>query len=306
MAKSIRIPFLADIITVASLDEIRALNLNPAVDRSFTLEGPLINRIIKARLLKHTRASLGVLPAFLAREEEGRPQAREALTARLDAISDATIADDPSIPRLAGFVRGDTSASPGPDAQALICRLFNSEFEADMHTWEAALTLQKYLQAKPFFGFMARFSGRLGRAIVTLERAVKGDLEGIHAAGIAIHSLVASLSVMQALYANPVERRRTRVTNVAIRCVQAPERVIRTVNQNVQLPMRRKPVTGDTLILINLANAVLAEAASAPAFQAPGWAACPANGFVPRLLGCIWQAANELENNSDRHPLSRT
>ncbi len=138
MAKSLRIPFLVDIITVDSFDEIRALNFNTAVDRSFRVKGPLINRIIQARFRQHTRASTGVLPAFLAREEDDRPYARETLTSRLNAISSETIANDSSIPSLAGFVRGDTSASPGPDAQALICRLFNSEIEADMRTWQAA------------------------------------------------------------------------------------------------------------------------------------------------------------------------
>ena len=299
MARSVRIPFLVDIISVDSFDEIKALNLNPAVDRCFSVKGPLINRIIQARLRRHTRTSVGVLPAFHAREENARPYARETLASRLNAIGSETIANDSSIPLLAGFVRGDTAASPGPDAQALICRLFNSQFEADMRTWQAALTLQKYLQAKPFLGLMSRLSGRLGRAIATLEQAVNKDIDGVHAVGIAIHSLVASVQVMQELYANPVERHRTTTKNVAIRCVQAPERIVRTVNRRVQLPMRRKPVTDDTLIMINLANAVHAVPDSAPAFQAPGWAACPANGFVPRLLASIWQAAKELENSND-------
>jgi hypothetical protein len=293
MARSIRIPLLVDIIIVKTLDEIRALAANPAVDRDYWPTGPLVNRIIKARFTRATRTKDGMLPAFLGRDFKNRKVSRKELTERLDAIDDASIKSDPDLAKLAAYVRGETTREPGQEAQALVCRLFNPEFQANRSTWRAAKTLHKYLQRPPYRGFLVRFSGRLGRAVATLDQAVNQDIEGVHAIGIAVHSLVSSIKSMRELYANRVDRERTNERNVAIRCVQAPDRVVRTVNRRVQLPMRRKPVTNATLLLINLNEAVLVEAGTEAAFQSLSWAACPAHGFVPRLLGVVWLAAKE-------------
>ena len=72
MARRIRIPGLVDLLRVSDAEEIRALNAEPCIDRNFIARGPLINRLIVARIRRWFRISGQFLPSLARRDDAAR------------------------------------------------------------------------------------------------------------------------------------------------------------------------------------------------------------------------------------------
>jgi hypothetical protein len=181
----------------------------------------------------------------------------------------------------------------GPHVQAILVRLFNPGLTADPNLWRAACRLQAFLQAPPVLGLRHRLFWRLKRAIADLDRAVDGQPDGVHAAGIAVHSVVASLRTMRTLALDPASQPRLGEASIVLQCVVPPKRLPREVTAPLQFPCRRNPVTPAALIFADLRRIFERHGDVGVAFQAGSWAECPASHYAPRLLRVIWAAAQE-------------
>src|SRR5262245_13293218 len=105
MARSIRIPFLADLNKVDSKADVRTLNANADLDRRFEPRGPLINRLLMRTVTGALQVDGKRLPSVAPRGDAARAREQQALRARLDpAIK--PLWDDETLGRLVAAVSG--------------------------------------------------------------------------------------------------------------------------------------------------------------------------------------------------------
>ncbi len=286
----LRIPALLDLLTVSDPDTIADLGDDPRLDRRFGGEGPLFNRLVTGRILKALSIDGEPLPP-VAPHGPARPKpAQAALEARLGPIAASLGADDPSVARLAGYVRGDgPESSIGPIAQQAVGRLFRADYVADASSWEAAQVLDQAPRTfNPALLLRWAFTGAVPKARRLLADKVGGDPSGVHGTGVAVHNLVAGFARMRALYADPSSRRRLTAEAAAAQCLVAPQQVAR--QSTGAGPTRAGELGPATLVLLRLEAANTRAPGASMAFMSQSWARCPAHAWAPALLAAVWRA----------------
>jgi len=132
MARRIRLPGIVDVVLVSDPAEIRAFNDARGVDRNFVLRGPLINRLIVARI-RHWFQIMGqLLPSLMPRHDHVRADHQQKLAAAVDPMSSNKLWSDSQIDALAAYVRGGgTDEAAGIVAQQIVGSLFDPLYHAD-------------------------------------------------------------------------------------------------------------------------------------------------------------------------------
>ncbi len=197
----LHIPALLDLLTVSDPDLIADLADDPRLDRNYGGRGPLINRIVSGRVRKALSLNGEPLPPVAPHGPERPKPAQAALEARLNAIAAALGPGDPSVEKLASYVRGEgPDASVGPLAQEAVGRLFSADYKGDARSWAAARVLD---QAPRSFNLLLVFwwavTGAVAKARHLLADKVGSDPSGVHGTGVAVHNLVTGFSRMRAL-----------------------------------------------------------------------------------------------------------
>jgi hypothetical protein len=290
MARAIRVPGLVDLVTVDDPAAIRALAAEPRLDRRFTAAGPLVNRVLARRVRSLLQVGGLRLPAVAPREDPARATAQAALEGRLDPAG-RPLWTEADVEALAGWVRGAGHPSEvGPLAQGVVGRLFDPAYRADFDGWEAALLLDAAPRARnPLTLLWWRVSGRLARARRLLAARVGGDPGGVHATGIAIHTLVRSLERLRALVAEPGARDSLGADAVLARCLAAPRSVMRQATDHATTAALT--VRPGTLVVLELDAALARQPGPELALMTGSWSRCPAHRLVPALLLAVWERA---------------
>jgi len=287
----LHIPALLDLLTVSDPDLIADLADDPRLDRNYGGRGPLINRIVSGRVRKALSLNGEPLPPVAPHGPERPKPAQAALEARLNAIAAALGPGDPSVEKLASYVRGEgPDASVGPLAQEAVGRLFSADYKGDARSWAAARVLD---QAPRSFNLLLVFwwavTGAVAKARHLLADKVGSDPSGVHGTGVAVHNLVAGFSRMRALWADPAARRRLTPEAAAAQCLVAPQQVLRQPTEaSLTLAGDLSPVT---LVLLQLDAANMRAPSARTAFMTQNWARCPAHAWVPALLAAVWRTA---------------
>jgi hypothetical protein len=288
MVRTIRVPFLADLLIAEEADAIRALAAEARLDRGAPVRAPLLNRIIAHRVADVLQVEGRPLPSVAPRDTPGRAAARDALETRLDARR----IDQEHLDAVAAHVVGRGDRPLGPLVQEVIGRLFVAEFRATDETWQAARLLDQAARTlNPIRRLIWAFTGRVNDARRLLARAVVGDPATLHAVAIAVHNLIVSFERMRALAAGPGGLARHTPAEAASICLAAPPRVLRYATApgaNAHATFR-----AGTLVLIGLEAARARTLAHDVAFLTETWSRCPAHAWVPALLEAVWQRAAE-------------
>jgi hypothetical protein len=288
MVRTIRVPFLADLLVAEEADAIRALAAEARLDRGAPARAPLVNRMIAHRVADVLQVEGRPLPSAAARDAPGRAAARDALETQLDARR----INQEHIDALAAFVVGRGGRPLGPLVQETIGRLFVAEFRATDETWQAARLLDQAARTlNPIRRLIWAFSGRVNDARRLLARRFAGHLAALHAVAIAVHTLVVSFQRMRALAAGPGGVARHSPAEAASICLAAPPRVLRYATApgtNAHSTFR-----AGTLVLLGLGAARARTLAHDVAFLTETWSRCPAHAWVPALLEAVWQRAAE-------------
>jgi predicted nucleic acid-binding protein len=290
---SIRIPFLIDIKRVDTKPDVRAVANDQTLDRDFKVQGPLVNRVLIARLNDALRFDGKPLSAVTPRGDAERARRQAALHARLDPAK-ASLWDDATLARLVAAVRGPSGDDIGPAAQQAVGRLFDANYVADAESFRAAQDLDNAARTpNPFQWLVLRLTGRLRRAKRLLREKVNGDLDGVHGTGVAVHNIVRGLVTMRELW-----RKQPRpLPDDAVRaCLYAPRIVLREAT--VQAETAVGDVRPGTLVLVELDKLRAVSPDAESVFMADTWAECPAAAFVVMLLRAIWIAAIAAERAS--------
>ena len=287
MARSIRIPFLADLKKVDSKAEVRTLNANADLDRRFEPRGPLINRWLMRTVTSVLRVDGKLLPAVAPRGDASRAREQQALRARLDpAIK--PLWDDETLGRLVAAVSGRAGADTiGPAAQQAVGRLFVPSYLGNAESFQAARDLDDAIHSRnPIRRLLLHATGRLRRSRRLLATRVNGNLAAVHGTGIAVHNMVHSFQKMRELF---LRGERASADEVVQRCQSAPSTVLRQATapgQTVAGGMRN-----GTVMLLRLDTIRETSPDAETVFMAGTWAECPALLFVPALYRAVWDGA---------------
>lgn len=294
MVRRIRIPLLIDIMQVDDGPTIGAINRHPHLDRAYDKAGPLFNRMLAARLMRIFRIDGRLFPTMLGREDEERLRAQAALAVSLrDAVLPGLAGDNP----LLAYVRGNGPRDKaGPALQALIARQFDPAFTPQageaQRLWDAAIRFDAAARtANPLRWLHQALFGTLHADRNILAGAVGRDPMAIHAIGIAVHNIMTSLDRLRACHDDPVRRHALNGQAAAIAALAAPASVLRQAKGIADVP--GGSLTRGTLVRFQLADAAERTLDPDTAFQSSSWSACPASGFVARLLALIWTRARE-------------
>ena len=227
MSSHIRIPFLIDIHRVTSSRLIIQEVNNPDLDRDYIYRGPLINRLIVARMKAAMRVKelvlrggaemslntprikkmfappLRVSHSWFPSAESVSDLARINEHAELEARINKSdhIWDEDLIQTAAKFVRGEIKRPADEIMQELTGRLFVTSFVSSEKTVRAGKCINQAIRSfSPFNWIYWITTGALHKAHSQLSREMKGDLSGVHSISIAVQNLTKSLEEMRSLY----------------------------------------------------------------------------------------------------------
>lgn len=290
MGTRIRIPALLDLLIVSDGQEILASADHPKLDRGPLPHGPLLNRLIAGIPAQVLRTGDGALPSALPRGDNDRAAAQRALATRLAAPAPW---DEESLNMVAGWLQARSPAL-GPACQQQIGRLFVPGFRASRATWHAATVLQRAL-TNPVLRLVWSVTGEIRRAQTVLSNAMGGDRAGVHAIGIAVHSLVRAVERLEHVLADASLRATVSDPGALGYAVSAPDSVLRYATGYAETP--GGPIAPGTIVLFRLDAEANRLADPRLAFLSESWSACPAAGLVPRLLAEIWARATGQDAN---------
>jgi len=314
MSRHIRIPFLIDMHRVTSSRLIIQEVNNPDLDRDYIYRGPLINRLIVARMKAAMRVRQLVLgggaetplsssrikkmftpplrvshswfPSAKSVSNLARIDEHAALEARLNKGSH--IWDKDLIQTAAKFVRGEIKRPADEIMQELTGRLFVADFVSSEKTVRAGKRINQAVRSFSPFNWMYWIAtGALHKAHSSLSKDMQGDLSGVHAISIAVQNLTKSLETMNSLYQSG--HNTSSVAEIQARILHAPDNVLRqskTVSSSQLGPL--KP---GTLVVFSVHQAAKKNLDSRLSFLTVSPSKCPAHRAVPSLLNQIWMEA---------------
>lgn len=295
MARAVRIPGLADLLVVSDPDEIKALAQDDRLDRRFSARGPLLNLILTHRIRSLLEVDGIRLPAVAPRHDPRRAaRQRELETALLPQPGGRAWADEDEA-ALARWVGGaGDKVEIGPLVQGIIGRLFEPGYPASPESYAAACLLDRAPRARnPLLLAWWQISGRLMRARRLLARLVNGDPAGVHATGIAMHTLVRAFEAMRQLTAEPGLRSRLSAEAMLASCLVAPVSVLRQATELAVRPAGE--LRPGTLVVLELEAARARHPGPELALMTESWSRCPAHAWVPALLRAVWARAAALD-----------
>jgi hypothetical protein len=295
MARSIRIPFLADLKMIRDMADVKALSASPDLDRRFEKSGPLINRLLLGSVKGAMNVDGKPLPSVAPRTDAERARNQVALREQLDPAA-GPLWDAETLGRLVAAVRGETGVDTiGPAAQQAVGRVFVKTYVGNAESWQAARDLDDAVHSKNIFRRLAlNFTGQLRRSRRLLADRVNGSLAGVHGTGIAVHNMVHGFATMRELLRAPGAP--LSADEAIKRCLVAPPSVLRQANAPGHT------VAGDVrsgTILVYELEKIRPKNPDA-VFMTGTWAECPALLFVPALYAAVWNSACAAEKTEKR------
>ena len=285
-----RIPYLLDVVRVDQAAVIASVSEDPRLDRDFSGPGPLFNRLVARRVRRALHVDGTPLPAVAPRHYPNRAEEQASLEGRLaDQIAVGTPAAE-QIDRLAAYVRGEQDeAALGPTVQEAIGRIFAEDYRGTRDTWRAAQVLDAAPRTRNPFRLLAwAVTGAVRRSRQTLAQAARSNPAGVHATGIAVHSLVRSLQAMREVWRETASGNVTAEVAV-IRSLRAPQTVLRRWSAPATTILGEMRPGALTIFELDAARA----RAPGPhtTFMTESWTRCPAHAWTAALLHAVWTRA---------------
>lgn len=287
MARRIRLPGIVDVVLVSDPAEIRTLNDARGVDRNFVLRGPLINRLIVARIRRWFQIMGQLLPSLTPRYDQVRADHQQKLAAAIDPSSGKTLWSNSQLDALAAYVcGGGTDESVGIVAQQIVGSLFDPLYHADRGTWTAAKLIDQVRNGSPI-QIVWQLTGQLRRARALLVDRAKADRWTMHGTAIGVHGIVQALARMRRLRREPNAES---LSDEAVlwQCLMPPKQVPRTVEVSLETPLVKEVLSVGSILMLQLEAAWPRAPDAELVFMHGHWNACPARAFVTRLLLVVW------------------
>jgi hypothetical protein len=281
-------PGIIDIIVVTDPAEIRTISNDSRFDRDFILHGPVRNVQRLRNMLRIFSLDGRLFEPMLPRTNPGRAAAQNELWSRLSVKADEVKRGPAQLEPLADWVRGiGTAETLDLLVQQSIGRLFVETFTATAESLAAAhMVLEAASSSNVLKMLWWRIDGRLERAKTLLASMVNGDLVGVIAMITARQLIVDGLHKMRQLTADSALRSSITTDAAVDECLFTLSMVVRQAKTSGEVggcPFRR-----GSLFTLALESASKSAANRDLVFLSQSWSRCPAEKWVPALLGGVW------------------
>lgn len=292
---ALKIPFLISLVNITRPEDVVELARNQAADRQFRGRGPMFNRWLTGRMARVLNVDGVRLPSVAPQGDVQREARQTALSKRLDGQT-----PDPALVRdLAAFLLGQRAREDMEKRlQGAVAQLFAPGFMADGQSWKDAETLDKApREFNPLKLLKTGLTGDVAAARGRLADGLNRDPVALHAAGLAVHSLVRSCVALRELARTPGQLAELSAEQAVRRAVRPPETVLRQAEADLEIGGER--MRAGTLCVVKLREAydetikIDANRADDLAFMEAGWSFCPAATWVRGLMSAAWSEAAE-------------
>lgn len=289
MAVETRIPGLVDIVRSDRPEEIAALAGDLALDRRFVVEGPLVNRLVVGNLNAVLKIGERALPTASGRDDAERAAEQASLRESLDAAT-ATPFNPAALSPLVAAVRAEVGAPPLELAvQEAVGRCFAPDYRATDESWRAAKVLDTAAHTPNPFAMAFGGAQKLDQARETLSVKVNRSPPGVHATGLAVHTMLRSFERLRELLKDRERCSRLTAEAAVAQCLAGPKAVLRQA-RSVGTAAGASYKEG-TLVMLELDAARRRDPGPAMTFLAGTWAECPASRWAPALLRAVYELA---------------
>jgi hypothetical protein len=302
MSRRIRVPGLLDLTQIDDPTAIRMVSEDQRLDRDFSGGGPLFNRLLTRRIRRVLHANGTPLSAVAPRAFPGRAERQARLEHDLAELLIAGRPAPAQIDRLADYVRGrGDDRAIGPIIQEAIGQLFAKGYQGTERSWRAACILDAAPRSRnPFRMLLWALTGAVGRSRRHLSQKVDDNPAAVHATGIAVHSVAASLRAMRDLWREKGVHETISAEAAVASSLRAPETVLRRWSE------RAMTIFGDVqpgaLMIFELDAARARMPGPQTIFMAESWTRCPAHRWTAELLLDIWQHAGSRPRPASSRP----
>src|SRR5271156_4359354 len=281
-------PGITDVVVVTDPADIRTISNDARFDRDFSGHIPIRNRQRVSRLLRIFSLNGRRFEPLLPRTDPSRAAAQDALWLRLNVKADEVKRGPAELEPLAEWVRGiGTAETLDLLVQQSIGRLFVETFTATEESVAAAHMVLEAASSSNVVKMLGwRISGRLERAKTLLASTMNGDLVGVVAMITARQLIVDGLHKMRQLAADPALRSSITTDAAVDECLFSPLTVVRQAKTSGEVggcPFRK-----GSLFILGLRSASKGAANRDIVFLNQSWSRCPAENWVPALLGGVW------------------
>jgi len=293
-------PGITDIVEVTDPAEIRTISNDTRFDRDFIGHGPIRNVLRLRKMLRIFSVNGRRFPTFLPRTDPSRAVAQDELWSRLSIKAEEAKHGPAQLEPLAEWVRGiGTAETLDLLVQQTIGRLFVETFTATEESVAAGHMVLEAASSSNVLKMLGwRISGKLERAKTLLASMVNGELAGVIALIAARQLIVDSLHKMRQLAADPALRSSITADDAVNECLFGPPNVVRQAKTSGEVggcPFRR-----GSLFILQLGSASKGAANRDLVFLSQSWSRCPAEKWVPALLGGVWLRVSATLHESQK------
>lgn len=302
MARLVRIPGIASLLIVEDDQQIEDLMGHPALERDFELKGPLLNRIIIARLKNAFMLENKMMLSMRPRVDAERKTAQANLKDKLDRYAAVKSWAPEAVEAVAAFVRSGENKKAANAALAYDVAFpfladqspsgevpFDVEANARIFKQYRRLSLAR----QPFSlrGAIVRLTGSDMRARKAILKHVSGDQYGLHAIAITLDNAIVTLDKMRHAFEAERAKRKRFSPFRWINLRTAPQTVLRQIKTAYNLPYVDQRLPAHTLVMFRMRDALRSDSFSGFEFAARQWSACPAQHYLLSYFAAVWSAA---------------
>ena len=305
MARYIRLAGLASILVVDQDHDIDALLDHPNLERDYTLAGPLLNRIIVARIRRAICVRGRVLLSFRPRADGQRQTSQRELSERLDALAARRPWAPEALAAMATYAMTGTRRDTALAALAYVTAYPFMDADDDGKSllfvpakFKSLYRLYRLLSRarRPWAGLPIRVLGldRIARERILLH--TRGDEYGLHALDITLDNSRLMLEHLRTLTSQRQSHAtRDRPSFDWRRLRTAPQLVLRQTTKPCTLPGVADHLPRHTLVLLRMRQALRSDSGPGFEFASAHWSACPARRYVMAAFAAVCDVMEPLE-----------
>jgi hypothetical protein len=291
-------PGIVDTVVVTDPAEIRTISNDSRFDRDFIRHGPVRNVQLLRKMLGIFSFNGRLIAPLLPRTNPSRAAAQNELRSRLNVKADEVKQGPAELEPLSEWVRGiGTAEKLDLLVQQSMGRLFVETLTATEESLAAGHMVLEAASSSNVLRMLGwRISGRLERAKTLLASMVNGDLAGVVAMINGRQLIVDGLHKMRQLAADPALRSSITTDAAVDECLFSPATVVRQAKTSGDVggcPFRR-----GSLFILGLGSASQGAANRDLVFLSQSWSRCPAEKWVPALLGGVWTRVSATSHES--------
>ncbi len=299
MARHIRLMGLSSLIIVENREEAEYFLGHPVIDRKFSKQGPLINKLIISGILRQFKYNDHMLLSMRSRNDKKRQSNQLKLQMTLDQFSNTQSWDHSAFTTIAKYISTGKNEQEANSALAylMVCPFLENTMY-DHTKFQNIFSLYKTLSnARRFPGvILSRLTSADLRAKNKLLKLLNGDENGFHAVSVTLDNSLVILQNFRSLVKKEGLNFIGKDTSFRWATLRtAPVTALRQVQEDFSVPFLDSVIPKDSLILIRMKESLGSDANSGFEFASSHWSFCPAHKYILRVFETLWLSLNNTK-----------